>query len=81
MKNLPEDRILIESEAPFMTPQKYSGRAGKKKRNKPEYMIETALEVANIRAADPEQMAEILYQNSIRAFNLQLDGETCTTGQ
>ena len=39
-----EDRILIESEAPFMTPARFS-----KRRNKPEYLPETAMAIAAIR--------------------------------
>ncbi len=65
VSKLPADRILIESEAPFMVPAKYS-----KRRNKPEYLVETANAIASIRGTDPEEMAEILYQNSLRAFHL-----------
>lgn len=62
---LPEDRIIIESESPFMVPAKYP-----KRRNKPEYIEETAKAIAAIRGTAEEEMAEILYQNSLRAFNL-----------
>ncbi len=65
VKNLPENRILIESEAPFMVPAKYS-----KRRNKPEYLPETAKAVAEIKGIALEDMAEILYQNSLKAFHL-----------
>ncbi len=65
VQNLPEDRILIESEAPFMVPAKYS-----KRRNKPEYLPEVADAIAEIRGVPVEEMSEILYQNSLRAFNL-----------
>ncbi|MCR4676323.1 MAG: TatD family hydrolase [Sphaerochaetaceae bacterium] len=65
LEKLPEDRILIESESPFMVPALYS-----KRRNKPEYLPETLKAVAAIRKTDVEEMAEILYSNSLRAFNL-----------
>ena len=65
VKNIPENRILIESEAPFMVPAKYT-----KRRNKPEYLPETAKAIAEIKGMDVEQMAEILYQNSLNAFHI-----------
>ena len=66
VRNLPADRILIESEAPFMTPARFS-----KRRNKPEYLPETARAIANMRGVSIEEMSEILYQNSLRAFHIE----------
>ena len=65
IKNLPENRILIESEAPFLVPYKYA-----KRRNKPEYLPETAKAVAEIKGIPLEEMAEILFNNSLNAFHL-----------
>ncbi|MDA3822185.1 MAG: TatD family hydrolase, partial [Bacteroidales bacterium] len=66
--NLPLDKILIESESPFMVPSLYKG-----KRNKPAYLEETAKAVASIKGLDFEETADVLYQNSLRAFHLPLD--------
>lgn len=66
--NLPLDRILIESESPFMVPAAYKG-----KRNKPVYLIETAKAVAEIRNMPLEETAQALYENSLRAFHLPQD--------
>lgn len=65
VEKLPADRILIESESPFMVPALYT-----KRRNRPEYLPETLKAVAAIRNTDIEEMAEILYANSLKAFNL-----------
>lgn len=65
-KNLPADRILVESEAPFMVPAIYRG-----KRNKPAYLSETVKKLAEMRKTDLEEMAAILYSNSLRFFGLQ----------
>ncbi len=65
VQKLPDNRLLIESESPFMVPAKYT-----KRRNKPEYLPETLKAVAEIRGRDPEEMAEIIYQNSLNAFHL-----------
>ena len=49
-----------------MTPARFS-----KRRNKPEYLPETAMAIAAMRGVSIEQMSEILYQNSLRAFHLE----------
>jgi len=67
-RNLPLDRIVIESEAPFMTPYPYKGE-----RNKIPYLIETAKALSEIRETDLEELSESLYANSLRAFSLPKD--------
>jgi TatD DNase family protein len=63
---LPYDRILVESEAPFMVPAEYRG-----KRNKPEYLPSTAWLLSEILQMDPEEAAEMTYQNACRFFKLE----------
>ncbi|NLZ76711.1 MAG: YchF/TatD family DNA exonuclease [Spirochaetales bacterium] len=63
---LPQDRILIESEAPFMTPHRYKGE-----RNKIHYLVETLYAIAEIRDMAVEDLAEVIYANSFRAFALE----------
>lgn len=71
VKNLPADRILIESEAPFMTPRKFTSSNPRiKVRNRLEYIVETMNEIAEIRDTSVEELSEIIYQNSLRAFHL-----------
>ena len=67
-RNLPSDRIVIESEAPFMTPYPYKGE-----RNKIPYIIETAKALSEIRETYLEELSESLYANSLRAFSLPKD--------
>jgi len=64
-RNIPLDRMVIESEAPFMIPAEYRG-----KRNKPSYIHSTCDFLADLREMDPEELSEILYQNSQKVFNL-----------
>lgn len=66
--NLPADRILIETESPFMVPSKYKG-----KRNKPAYLSEVAYAIAEIREQPIEDVAQALYANSLRIFGLPED--------
>jgi TatD DNase family protein len=63
--NIPLDRILIESESPFMVPSRYKG-----KRNKPAYLSEVAMAIAEIRDEPLEEVAPALYENSLRVFGL-----------
>ena len=65
-KNMPIDRLLIESESPFMVPSAYRG-----KRNKPSYLHATADFVAELRDEPVESVAETVYQNSLRFFNIE----------
>ncbi|HET6484858.1 MAG TPA: TatD family hydrolase, partial [Spirochaetia bacterium] len=64
-KKVPLERVLIESEAPFMVPALYRG-----KRNKPSYINETATFVAQLREVPPEELSEVLFANSLRVFGL-----------
>jgi TatD DNase family protein len=62
---LPLDRILIESESPFMVPADYRG-----KRNMPKYLPTTARFLADMLGMDDEELAAALWDNSNRFFGL-----------
>jgi TatD DNase family protein len=62
---LPLDRILIESESPFMVPADYRG-----KRNMPKYLPLTAAFLADMLNLDAEELADTLWENSNRFFGL-----------
>ena len=64
-KNMPLDRILIESESPFMVPAAHRG-----KRNRPSYLVETLKFIAELREQPEEEIAEALYENSLKLFNI-----------
>ena len=65
-KNMPLDRMLIESESPFMVPSAYRG-----KRNKPAYLGATAETIAELREEPIEEVSEALFQNSLRFFGIE----------
>ncbi|MDR0497639.1 MAG: TatD family hydrolase [Treponema sp.] len=62
---LPVDRILIESESPFMVPSDYRG-----KRNMPKYLPITARFLGEMLEMDDEELGQILWENANRCFNL-----------
>jgi len=64
-KKIPVERMLIESEAPFMVPAIHRG-----KRNKPSYINETAAFIAQLRELPMEDLTEVLYANSLTVFGL-----------
>ncbi len=64
-KNMPLERILIESESPFMVPSAYRG-----KRNKPAYLPETAKFLAELREMPVDELTEIVYGNTRRFFGI-----------
>lgn len=63
---LPEDRILIETDCPYMAPVPLRGR-----RNEPSFITNTLAKLAEIRKVSPDVMAETLYANSLRALRLE----------
>lgn len=65
---MPLDRLLIETDSPYLTPTPHRG-----KRNEPAYVRFVAAEIARIRGIAVEEVAEITSQNAKRVFRI---GET-----
>jgi len=61
---LPLDRILLETDAPFLSPHPHRG-----KRNEPAFIPLIAEEIARLHNIEPEEIAEITYANARRLFN------------
>jgi TatD DNase family protein len=64
-KALPLDRILIETDSPFLAPQPYRG-----KRNEPAYVAEVAKTLASVRNLPPEEIAATTASNFRRFFGI-----------
>lgn len=62
--NLPIERLLIETDSPFLTPAPYRG-----KRNEPAYVEQIAHKMASIREQDPELIARTLRINAETLFD------------
>jgi len=63
-KDLPADRILVETDAPYLAPLPYRG-----KRNEPSYVVETARILAEVRAVTPDAIAQQTTENFFRLFS------------
>lgn len=63
---LPTDRILLETESPFMIPAALRA----KKRTMPSYITSTASFLSDLLEIDLESLTQILWTNSCKAFGL-----------
>ena len=63
---LPQDRLLIETDCPYMTPVPFRGR-----RNDPTRIALTLKKLSELRETDAETLSGVLLENSFRAFGIQ----------
>jgi TatD DNase family protein len=62
-RECPEDRLLIETDAPFLAPPPHRG-----KRNEPAFVVEVARRVAALRGTSAEAVGEAALRNYARLF-------------
>ena len=63
---LPLDRILIETDCPYMAPEPYRGR-----RNDSRYVPLVAAKIAEIRGLTPDEAGNITTENAKRLFGIE----------
>jgi len=64
-KSIPDDYLLIETDAPYLTPEPFRG-----KRNEPSYLVHTARKIAELRGISIEDLARITTLNAKRLFGV-----------
>ncbi len=62
-RDLPADRLLVETDAPYLAPVPFRG-----KRNEPAYVAHTARVLAEVRGLEPEALADLTTANFRRLF-------------
>ena len=65
---LPMDRIMIETDSPYLTPEPFRG-----KRNDSGKVHLVAETIARVKGLSPEEVAQITLENGKRFFNIQED--------
>ena len=65
-RQVPLDRLLIETDCPYLTPVPHRG-----KRNEPAYVVEVARCLASLHGLEVEELAHVATENFMRFFSLQ----------
>lgn len=65
-KFVPDDRLLIETDAPYLAPVPYRG-----KRCEPVFVVDTAKQLAELRGCTVESLAKTTAQNAVHLFGLK----------
>lgn len=64
-KSVPLDRIVVETDSPYLTPEPNRGR-----RNEPEFVPFVVERLAEIKEIDPLKMAEITTENGLKLYEI-----------
>lgn len=77
VKRIPLDRLLVETDAPYLTP---TPQRNKFRRNEPAFVRTVLLKLAEICDRDPETMADITWKNACSLFRLSNPVESLDRG-
>jgi len=67
VRNIPMDRLLIETDAPYLTPFPEKNRV---RRNEPAFVRSTLIKLAEVRGEEPEYLADAVWKNTCRLFRI-----------
>ena len=70
VRHIPLDRILIETDAPYLTPQNIRPKP-KSSRNEPAYLPYVLHKLSEVTGSDLTALSEALYTNSVKFFQLE----------
>lgn len=65
--DIPADRLLIETDAPYLTP---APQKNKTRRNEPAFVLSVLHRLAEVRKEDPDALSKILWDNTCRLFSI-----------
>ena len=64
---IPADRLLVETDAPYLTP---SPERNRHRRNEPAFVKSVLLKLAEARREDPADLAQVVWENSNRLYRI-----------
>jgi len=67
IRRIPRDRILVETDAPYLAPVPHRG-----KRNEPAFVVEVARRIAAVIGPSPEEVERITTENAVRLFGTRV---------
>ena len=66
VKKIDIEHLLIETDAPYLTPHPYRGKT-----NEPKYIYLVADEIAKLKGLDTKMISEKLYKNACELFGVE----------
>ncbi len=67
VKNIPLNRLVLETDCPYLAPSPVRGR-----RNQPDYVKYTARQIAQVKNISVDELKTITFKNADKIFQLQL---------
>ena len=74
-RDVPLDRLLVETDAPFLAPDPFRG-----KRNEPSYVVRTAAALATVKGISNEELARATSDNFFRLYKMAKRPPTAACG-
>ena len=67
VRQIPTDRMVIETDAPFLTPAPDKNRI---RRNEPAFLRSVLFKLADVLGSDPQALADTLWENTCRLYQI-----------